>query len=82
MDEAFAPAGAIDINVRISAVNTGRAVFVAVRREACEDMVCLGCFRQALEVNIERLQTEIAEKHGYEIEDHSLVIYVRPKTKS
>ena len=28
---------------------------------------------------IERLQAEIAAKHGYDIEDHSLVIYVRPK---
>jgi Fur family ferric uptake transcriptional regulator len=30
---------------------------------------------------IERLQREIAEKHGYTIEDHSLVLYVRPKRK-
>ena len=28
---------------------------------------------------IERLQAEIAAEHGYDIEDHSLVIYVRPK---
>jgi Fur family ferric uptake transcriptional regulator len=27
---------------------------------------------------IERLQREIAAKHGYEIQDHSLVLYVRP----
>ncbi|NNL95790.1 MAG: ferric iron uptake transcriptional regulator, partial [Xanthomonadales bacterium] len=31
--------------------------------------------------DIERLQREIAEKFGYDIEDHSLVIYVRPKRK-
>ena len=30
---------------------------------------------------IERLQREVAEKHGYTIEDHSLVLYVRPKRK-
>ena len=30
---------------------------------------------------IERLQTEIAAKHGYVIEEHSLVLYVRPKKK-
>jgi Fur family ferric uptake transcriptional regulator len=30
---------------------------------------------------IERLQTEIAAKHGYIIEEHSLVLYVRPKKK-
>jgi Fur family ferric uptake transcriptional regulator len=30
---------------------------------------------------IERLQHEIAERHGYAIEDHSLVLYVRPLKK-
>lgn len=30
---------------------------------------------------IERLQREIADKHGYDIQDHSLVLYVRPKRK-
>jgi Fur family transcriptional regulator, ferric uptake regulator len=30
---------------------------------------------------IERLQHEIAAKYGYQIEDHSLVLYVRPKQK-
>ena len=28
---------------------------------------------------IEMLQKQIAERHGYVIEDHSLVLYVRPK---
>jgi Fur family ferric uptake transcriptional regulator len=28
---------------------------------------------------IELLQKQIADKHGYVIEDHSLVLYVRPK---
>jgi len=28
---------------------------------------------------IERLQSEIAARHGYQIEDHSLVLYVRKK---
>ena len=31
---------------------------------------------------IERLQHEIAAEHGYLIEDHSLVLYVRSKKKS
>ncbi len=31
---------------------------------------------------IERLQREIADKHGYVIQDHSLVLYVRPKRKT
>ncbi|HEY7871342.1 MAG TPA: ferric iron uptake transcriptional regulator [Rudaea sp.] len=30
---------------------------------------------------IEKLQHEIAERHGYTIEDHSLVLYVRMKKK-
>ena len=28
---------------------------------------------------IEKLQREIAAKHGYELEEHSLVLYVRKK---
>ena len=31
---------------------------------------------------IERLQHEIASEHGYVIEDRSLVLYVRPKSRS
>ncbi|HOX72750.1 MAG: ferric iron uptake transcriptional regulator [Dokdonella sp.] len=31
---------------------------------------------------IERLQHEIAARHGYQIEDHSLVLYVRPRRKA
>lgn len=30
---------------------------------------------------IEKLQHEIAERHGYAIEDHSLVLYVRSRKK-
>ena len=30
---------------------------------------------------IEKLQHEMAERHGYVIEDHSLVLYVRKKKK-
>ena len=30
---------------------------------------------------IERLQREIADRHGSVLEDHSLVLYVRPKRK-
>ncbi|HTI95210.1 MAG: ferric iron uptake transcriptional regulator [Rudaea sp.] len=30
---------------------------------------------------IEKLQHEIAERHGYAIEDHSLVLYVRARKK-
>ena len=30
---------------------------------------------------IERLQREIADRAGYVLEDHSLVLYVRPKRR-
>src|SRR6187549_391666 len=30
---------------------------------------------------IEQLQKQIADRHGYVIEEHSLVLYVRPKKK-
>jgi len=44
-------------------------------------MVCLktGDVIEFFDERIEELQNEIAEKHGYYIEDHSLVLYVRPK---
>ncbi|MDX2418843.1 MAG: ferric iron uptake transcriptional regulator [Xanthomonadales bacterium] len=46
-----------------------------------DHMVCVetGKVIEFSNVEIERLQAEIAAKHGYDIEDHSLVIYVRPK---
>ena len=31
---------------------------------------------------IERLQREIAKEHDFELIDHSLVLYVRPRKKS
>jgi len=46
-----------------------------------DHMVCVetGKVIEFSNSEIERLQAEIAAKHGYVIEDHSLVIYVRPK---
>ena len=46
-----------------------------------DHMVCVetGKVIEFSNEEIERLQAEIAEHHGYDIEDHSLVIYVRPK---
>ncbi len=47
-----------------------------------DHMVCVdtGKVIEFSNSEIERLQAEIAAEHGYDIEDHSLVIYVRPKT--
>jgi Fur family ferric uptake transcriptional regulator len=46
-----------------------------------DHMVCVetGKVVEFISEEIEAAQKKIAEAHGYEIEDHSLVIYVRPK---
>ena len=59
----------------------GQAVYELDRGEHHDHMVCIdsGKVIEFYEPEIERLQREIAERHGYVIEDHSLVLYVRPK---
>ena len=44
-------------------------------------MVCVetGQVVEFVNEEIERLQHEIAEEHGFELIDHNLVLYVRPK---
>ena len=46
-----------------------------------DHMVCVetGKVVEFISEEIEAAQKKIAAKHGYEIEDHSLVIYIRPK---
>jgi len=46
-----------------------------------DHMVCVetGKVIEFSNAEIERLQAEIAAEHGYDIEDHSLVMYVRPR---
>ncbi len=48
-----------------------------------DHMVCVetGKVIEFSDIEIERLQAEIASQHGYDIVDHSLVIYVRPTKK-
>jgi Fur family transcriptional regulator, ferric uptake regulator len=59
----------------------GTAVFELADRTHHDHMVCLdtGKVIEFCDERIEQLQREIAGKHGYEIEEHSLVLYVRPK---
>ncbi len=59
----------------------GTSVFELADRTHHDHMVCLetGKVIEFVEERIEALQAEIAERHGYAIEDHSLVLYVRPK---
>lgn len=59
----------------------GQAVFELDRGHHHDHMVDLdtGKVIEFTSEEIERLQHEIAEKHGYVIEEHSLVLYVRQK---
>ena len=59
----------------------GHSVFEMDRGPHHDHMVCLKT-QQVIEFQsseIEKLQREIAEQHGFELLDHSLVLYVRPK---
>jgi Fur family ferric uptake transcriptional regulator len=59
----------------------GTAVFELTDGSHHDHMVCLetGKVVEFYDERIEQLQRDIASKHGYQIEDHSLVLYVRPK---
>lgn len=61
----------------------GQSVYELDRGKHHDHMVCVetGKVIEFVNEEIERLQHEIADKHGYVIEDHSLVLYVRPKKK-
>ena len=61
----------------------GQAYYELDHGEHHDHMVCVetGKVIEFVSEEIERLQEEIAAKHGYEIEDHSLVMYVRPKRR-
>ncbi|MCX4027966.1 ferric iron uptake transcriptional regulator [Endozoicomonas sp. SM1973] len=59
----------------------GHSVFELAHGDHHDHMVCMetGEIVEFCDKDIERLQHEIAEKHGFELIDHSLVLYVRPK---
>ncbi|MFT3789616.1 MAG: ferric iron uptake transcriptional regulator [Rudaea sp.] len=61
----------------------GQAVYEIDRGKHHDHMVDLdtGKVIEFVSDEIERLQREIADKHGYAIEEHSLVLYVRAKKK-
>ena len=61
----------------------GTAVFELADRTHHDHMVCLDTGRviEFCDERIEQIQREIADKHGYSIEEHSLVLYVRPKRR-
>ena len=59
---------------------SGTAIFELADTAHHDHMVCVetGHVVEFYDARIEQLQEEIAARHGYEIEDHSLVLYVRP----
>ena len=59
----------------------GQAVFELANSEHHDHMVVVetGEVIEFHDEEIERLQNEIVEKHGFELVDHSLVLYVKPK---
>jgi Fur family ferric uptake transcriptional regulator len=61
----------------------GTAVFELTDGTHHDHMVCLetGKVIEFCDERIEQIQRDIAAKHGYELEEHSLVLYVRPRKK-
>jgi Fur family ferric uptake transcriptional regulator len=59
----------------------GHSVFELARGEHHDHMVNIddGTVIEFTNSQIERLQHEIAEQHGFDLIDHSLVLYVRKK---
>ncbi len=60
---------------------SGHSVFELAQSQHHDHMVCLdsGEVIEFVDEVIEKRQREIAAKHGFEIIDHSLVLYVKPK---
>lgn len=63
--------------------DSGHSVFELNRGGHHDHMVCVKTGRviEFENEHIEELQRKIAEEHGYELVDHSLVLYVKPKGK-
>ena len=62
----------------------GQAFYELDSGEHHDHMVCVetGKVIEFVSEEIEELQKKIAADHGFEIEDHNLVIYVRPARQS
>jgi Fur family ferric uptake transcriptional regulator len=59
----------------------GHSVFELSKGDHHDHMVCVGSGEviEFTDLVIEKRQREIAAEHGYELVDHSLVLYVRKK---
>lgn len=62
---------------------TGHSVFEIAKGDHHDHMVCVstGEVVEFTDAVIEQRQREIAKEHGFELIDHSLVLYVRKKEK-
>jgi len=60
---------------------TGHSVFELAKGEHHDHMVCMesGDVVEFVDPVIEKRQRELAEEHGFELVDHSLVLYVKKK---
>ncbi len=60
----------------------GHAVFELERGEHHDHMVCMetGAVIEFYDEEIEERQKKIAEEKGFELLEHSMVLYVKPKT--
>jgi len=61
----------------------GQAFYELDDGEHHDHMICVetGKVIEFVNEKIEQLQHDIAEEFGYELEDHSLIMYVRPKKR-
>jgi Fur family ferric uptake transcriptional regulator len=59
----------------------GHSVFEMEKGDHHDHMVCMETSQviEFMDEVIEKRQHEIAEEHGFEIVDHSMVLYVKPK---
>jgi Fur family transcriptional regulator, ferric uptake regulator len=62
----------------------GKSVFERNRGHHHDHMVCIetGKVVEFVDDEIERRQHEIAEANGYDLDTHSMVLFVRPKQKT
>lgn len=63
--------------------DSGHSVFELSKGDHHDHMVCLetGKVIEFIDEDIEKLQQAIARKHGYELVEHNLVLYVKPRKK-
>ncbi len=61
----------------------GQSVYEIDRGDHHDHMICIdtGTVVEFFSEELEQLQRDIVDRHGFVLEDHTLVLYVRPKPK-